>query len=365
MTKISQLKDYMRSNDVSLIFSDNPDTVAYYTDYFSNPHERLLALVVFNSKTVLIVPKLEENEARQSSSVDKVVGYKDDENPWETLEKLVKANGLMVTSVGIETDQLVVDRYYQLRHLFPDAVYRSITSDVQNQKVIKSEKEIALMHEAGQLADAALQTGMNELKTGITETEVVAAIEFEMKKRGVSDMSFDTMVLFGDHAASPHGTPGDRQLKPGELVLFDLGVVWKGYTSDVTRTVAYGEVDDEIKAIYSVVLEAQLAAQNGVKPGMTADEVDKSARDIITKEGFGDYFTHRLGHGLGQSVHEFPDIAPGSETVLQKGMCFSIEPGIYIANKAGIRIEDCVTLTDEGAVPFTATSKEWTVVPVK
>lgn len=365
MSKISQLKNYMLSNDISMLFIDSPDTVAYYSNYFSDPHERLLALVVLESETVLIVPKLEENEARQLSSADNVIGYKDDENPWAALEQVIKTNGMTVTSVGIETDQLVVDRYYQLRHLFPEAIYHSVTSDIQNQKVIKSEKEIAIMHEAGQLADAALKTGMNSLRNGITETAVVAAIEFEMKKRGVSDMSFDTMVLFGDHAASPHGTPGDRQLKPGELVLFDLGVVWKGYTSDVTRTIAYGDVDDEIKAIYSVVLEAQLAAQNGVRPGMTADELDKSAREIIDNEGYGDYFTHRLGHGLGQSVHEFPNIAPGSETVLQKGMCFSIEPGIYIAHKAGIRIEDCVTLTDDGAVPFTATSKEWTVIPVK
>ncbi|MCC5890315.1 MAG: aminopeptidase P family protein [Alkalibacterium sp.] len=365
MSKINQLTDYMQENNLSMVFTDNPDTVAYYTNYFSDPHERLLALVVFLDETVLLVPKLEENESRELSSADRVIGYKDEENPWQALQQIIKAQNVLVESVGIETDQLVVDRYYKLRGLLPAAVFHSITSEIQNQKVIKTTEEIDIMHEAGKLADRALEVGMSTLRTGVTETEVVAAIEYDMKKQGVSDMSFDTMVLFGDHAASPHGTPGDRQLKPGELVLFDLGVVWKGYTSDVTRTVAYGDVDDDIKEIYSVVLKAQLSAQDNVRPGMTAEKLDESARNVIEEAGHGDYFTHRLGHGLGQSVHEYPNISPGSETVLKSGMCFSIEPGIYIENKAGIRIEDCVTLTDKGAVSFTSTSKEWTVIPVK
>lgn len=365
MSKISQLREYMHSNSISIVFSDNPDTVAYYTNYFSNPHERLLALIIFENESLLIVPKLEENEARKISSVDKVIGYKDDENPWTAFKEMVTTRNLTVSSVGIESDQLVVDRYYELRRAFPDAIFHSLTSEIQKQKVIKTEEEIAIMHEAGELADQALQTGMHALRNGVTETEVVAAIEYEMKKRGVSDMSFDTMVLFGEHAASPHGTPGDRQLKPGELVLFDLGVVWKGYTSDVTRTVAYGDVDEDIKEIYSIVLKAQLSAQNTVQSGITAGELDTSARSVIEKAGYGEFFTHRLGHGLGQSVHEYPNISPGSETVLKNGMCFSIEPGIYIENKVGIRIEDCVTLTDKGAVSFTSTPKEWTVIPVK
>lgn len=364
MSNIRTLKNYMLEKNLSILFSDYPDTVAYYTGYTSDPHERLLALVVFKDETLLLVPKLEEDEARDLSSADTVIGYKDEENPWSLLEAHLKNQVLTVEAVGIESDHLVVERYYHLRKLFPDVVFHSITSVVQEQKVIKTTDEITLMHEAGELADKALRVGMNYLKTGVTETEVVAVIEYEMKKLGVSDMSFDTMVLFGDHAASPHGTPGGRKLQPGELVLFDLGVVWKGYTSDVTRTVAYGEVSDELKDIYSIVLEAQLAAQNSVREGMTAGELDNTARTIIEEAGYGQYFTHRLGHGLGQSVHEYPNISPGSETALKKGMCFSIEPGVYIEGKVGIRIEDCMVLTDQGAEAFTQTSKEWTVIPV-
>lgn len=365
MSNLRTLKESMKQLNLSMLFSDFPDTVAYYTGYTSDPHERLLALVVYEDETLLIVPKLEENEARNKSSADTVIGYKDEENPWSLLDAHVKSKGLTIESIGIEPNQLVVDRYYQLRKLFPEVIFHSIAKEIQEQKVIKSSDELCLMHEAGQLADKALKIGMNHLKTGVTEAEIVAVIEYEMKKLGVSDMSFDTMVLFGDHAASPHGTPGDRKLKPKELVLFDLGVVWKGYTSDVTRTVAYGEVDDDIKQLYSTVLKAQLAAQNSVKADMTAGELDNTARKIISEAGYGEYFTHRLGHGLGQSVHEFPNISPESETRLKKGMCFSIEPGIYIEGKVGIRIEDCMVLTDQGVEAFTQTSKEWTVIPVR
>lgn len=365
MSNITTLQHYIKANNLSFIFMDHPDSVAYYSHYISDPHERLLALLVFENETALIVPKLEESEAKKASSVDKVIGYKDEENPWELLDSMIKAKNLSVKTVGIETDQLVVDRYYALRGLFSEAFFQSVTEKIQEQKVIKSKEEIDIMHEAGKLADEALEVGMSCLRTGITETEVVATIEFEMKKLGVSDMSFDTMVLFGDHAASPHGTPGNRRLKENELVLFDLGVVWKGYTSDVTRTVAYGKVDEEIKALYSIVLNAQLAAQKAVKANMSAGELDKVARDVIEKAGFGEYFTHRLGHGLGQSVHEFPNISMDSTTILENGMCFSIEPGIYIENKAGIRIEDCVVLTEDGAVSFTHTPKEWTTLPIK
>lgn len=364
MSKTNLLIKQLEQSTISLLFSDNPDTVGYYTGYISDPHERLLALIVFKDETLLIVPKLEEKEAKAFSSADTVIGYKDEENPWSLLEAYLKNKALTIDSVGIEPNNLVVERYYRLRKVFPEVVFHSLTSLIQEQKVIKTSEELTLMHDAGQLADKALQVGMSHLKTGVTETEVVASIEYEMKKLGVSGMSFDTMVLFGDHAASPHGTPGNRKLKPNELVLFDLGVVWKGYTSDVTRTVAYGEVSDEIKDIYSVVLDAQLSAQNSVRAGMTTGELDNTARSIIEEAGYGEYFTHRLGHGIGQSVHEYPNISPGSETDLKKGMCFSIEPGIYIEGKVGIRIEDCMVLTEQGAEPFTHTSKEWTVIPV-
>ena len=177
-------------------------------------------------------------------------------------------------------------------------------------------------------------------------------------------MSFDTIIQSGANAADPHGAPKEDTIKPNELTLFDLGTVYKGYISDASRTVAFGEIDDKLKDIYNVCLEAQLTAQNAAKPGMTAEELDKIARDVITKAGYGEYFIHRLGHGMGQSEHEFPSIMEGNKMELVPGMCFSIEPGIYIPNYAGVRIEDCVYVTDNGVKSFTHTSKELQIIPL-
>ena len=183
-----------------------------------------------------------------------------------------------------------------------------------------------------------------------------------MMKAGIMHMSFDTIVQSGANAADPHGAPLKDLIKPNELCLFDLGVVSEGYMSDASRTVAFGKIDDRSKEIYDVCLEAQLAAQDAAKPGITAAELDKIARDVIDKAGYGQYFIHRLGHGIGQSDHEFPSIMEGNDLVLEPGMCFSIEPGIYVPGFSGVRIEDCVHITDTGCDPFTHTSKELRVI---
>lgn len=365
MKPLNYLLNYMTDQSIDLLYIDNPSTINYLTGFSSNPHERVLALLISESKSALIVPKLEEQEAQENQIINTVISYKDEENPWEKIESYISSLKNQVRSIGIETDYLIVDRYNQLNHLFSDASFYSITSCILDLKVKKSDYELTQMKEAGKFADIALKVGINALVTGVTEDEVVALIEYEMKKLGIKEMSFDTMVLFGDHAASPHGTPGKRRLQPNELVLFDLGVVYNGYTSDVSRTVAYGEVSSELKKLYDIVLHAQKTAQSAVQKGLTTGSIDSIARDIITKAGYGEYFTHRLGHGLGQSVHEYPNIAPETELTIEEKMCFSIEPGIYIKNLAGIRIEDCIVVTESGAESFTQTTKDLITVPVK
>ena len=177
-------------------------------------------------------------------------------------------------------------------------------------------------------------------------------------------MSFDTIVQSGANAADPHGAPTRTKLQPNKLCLFDLGVMYESFASDASRTVAFGKIDDQQQEIYKVCLEAQLKAQAAAKPGVTAEELDHIARKVITDAGYGEYFIHRLGHGLGQSDHEFPSIMEGNKMELQPGMCFSIEPGIYIPGFAGVRIEDCVHITENGCEPFTHTSKELKVIPL-
>ena len=171
-------------------------------------------------------------------------------------------------------------------------------------------------------------------------------------------MSFGTLVQTAEHAADPHGETSNLKIKNNALVLFDLGTMYKGYASDASRTVSLGKPTDHMKKIHAIVLKAQLAAQEAVKPGIRASKIDQTARDIIKKAGFGKYFIHRLGHGIGMSDHEFPSIMQGNEMLLKPGMCFSIEPGIYIPGDLGVRIEDCVQVTDNGCIPLTHTNKK-------
>lgn len=175
-------------------------------------------------------------------------------------------------------------------------------------------------------------------------------------------MSFDTMVLAGANAALPHGTPGLTKIKKGDLVLFDLGVVYQGYCSDITRTIAYGDITDKQAEIYNTVLKAEEAAVSAVKPGVKASELDLTARNIIAEAGYGDYFPHRLGHGLGISVHEYPSMTTTNNLQIKPGMVFTIEPGIYVPDVAGVRIEDDLLVTENGAEILTKFPKSLQIV---
>lgn len=356
--KLKHLTDYMKHSHLDLVYIDDPETVAYFTNFESNPHERIVALFVLQENSFLFTPELEKAEAMGISKVNDIISYKDEENPWDIIRQELKQRNPHIKKAGIGETTLIVERYKALQSMSSCLDFIDITNYLQNIRLVKTEDEIERMKISGKFADKAIEIGYAALKEGITEQEVVAEIEYQLKKLGISEMSFPTMVLFGDHAGSPHGNPGERKLKKNELVLFDLGVVKDGYTSDITRTVAFGEPSKEDQLIYEIVLEAQYQAQNAVKPGITAGKLDEIARSVIEEAGYGNYFTHRLGHGLGRSVHEFPSLAKGNDLVIQEGMCFSIEPGIYIPGKIGVRIEDCVYVTKEGASALTETSKE-------
>jgi Xaa-Pro dipeptidase len=207
-----------------------------------------------------------------------------------------------------------------------------------------------------------VEVGVAALHEGVTEMEVLAKIEYELKKKGISQMSFSTMVLFGEKAGQPHGKPGLRKLQHGDFVLFDLGVVLDGYCSDITRTVAFGDLDEKRREIYDTVLQAQLKALEASKPGTRIGDLDVIARNHITEAGYGDNFPHRIGHGLGIDVHEFPSMSDNNDGVLREGMTYTIEPGIYIDDIGGVRIEDDVYVTADGHETLTKYPKELQII---
>ncbi|MFT8337709.1 M24 family metallopeptidase [Schleiferilactobacillus harbinensis] len=367
MSHLEQLQHWITEQHVDAAYISDPTDINYFTGFYSEPEERVLALFVFpDAAPFLFTPALSVEAVKKAGWTGDVYGYLDQEDPFALIAAHIKERSRTNHAWAIEKDVLPFGRYEAIQREFPDAVFPADASRfIEQLKLIKSPAEIALMEAAGREADECFRVGFDALRTGITEQGVVAEINYAMMKQGVMHMSFDTIVQAGVNAADPHGEPTAAQVAPNELVLFDLGTNHQGYMSDASRTVAYGEPTAKQKEIFDVCLEAQLTAMDAVKPGLTAAELDKIARDIITKAGYGEYFIHRLGHGIGTSTHEFPSIMAGNEMVLQPGMCFSIEPGIYIPGVAGVRIEDCVHVTETGGVPFTHTDKELQVIPVR
>ena len=367
MSHINSVQKWLADNNYDIAYVSDFMDIQYFTGFSSDPIERVLALFIFPDKDPFIfAPALEVEAVKETGWKYPVFGYLDHEDPFALIHDHIVELAGTPQKWAIEKTNLTVEKYASLQKQFPAAeITGNLTPFVEQLKLIKTPEEIKTLEIAGDWADKAFEIGFNALSKGRTEQEVVAEIEYQLKLAGIMQMSFETMVQTGANAAEAHGGPRKELIEPNKLCLFDLGVIYNGYISDATRTVAFGEVSQHAKDVYNVCLEANLTAQAAAKPGITAAELDKIARDIIDKAGYGEYFTHRLGHGMGQSEHEFPSIMAGNDLVLQPGMCFSIEPGIYIPGDVGVRIEDCVHITEDGCLPFTHTSKELTVIPVK
>ncbi|WP_391116399.1 M24 family metallopeptidase [Psychrobacillus sp. L3] len=363
MKKVEKIQSYLQSNNIDAAFITTPDNVFYFTGFRSNPHERLLGVLIFKEATPFIIcPQMEVPDALAAGWTGDIVGHQDTENAWDIVVHTIQSHIGTINTLAIEKAHLSVERQEAIQERIASIQISRIDEKINELRVIKSEDELVNMRKAAELADYAVEVGCKEIAEGKTELEILNAIELAVKEKGASQMAFDTMVLSGPKTASPHGVPGDRKIQKGDLVLFDLGVIYNGYCSDITRTVAFGEPSAEKREVYETVRRAEEAAVNAVKPGITAMALDKIARDVITEAGYGEYFTHRLGHGLGISVHEFPSITGVNEMKLETGMVFTIEPGIYHPEITGVRIEDDVVVTEDGVEVLTKFPKELIVL---
>ncbi len=363
MSKINQISTYLKEHNIDAAFITTPDNVFYVSGFRSNPHERLLGVLVFqDAEPLMILPQMEVPDAKNAGWNFDVVGHQDTDQPWQLLKQAIENKKITPSQIAIEKSHMTVERLEAIQELYPDVTFTRLDDQLNSMRVVKDANELAILREAAAYADYAIEVGVSEIAEGKTELEILTAIELALKKKGISHMSFDTMVLSGPKTASPHGKPGDRKIQKGDLVLFDLGVIYKEYCSDITRTVAFGEPSTKQKEVYETVRKAEQAAVDAVKPGAKAMELDKIARDIITEAGYGEFFTHRLGHGLGISVHEFPSVTGNNEMELIEGMVFTIEPGIYDPSITGVRIEDDVVVTKDGVEVLTKYPKELVIV---
>ncbi|MBS4173811.1 Xaa-Pro peptidase family protein [Bacillus sp. FJAT-49736] len=361
--RLQSLTEWLKTQNIDAAFITSSENVFYLSGFNSNPHERLLGVAVFQEKEpFLICPSLDVHDAKQSGWEYEVIGCSDTDNAWDILAKNMKDRVPNIQVLALEKENVNIERYEEIMKRFTSVSFVAAEEKLRELRLVKDEKEKSILKKAAEYADFAVQVGINEIAEGKTELDIIAAIEYELKKKGISKMSFDTMVLTGNNAASPHGNPGLTKVKKGDLVLFDLGVIYEGYCSDITRTVVYDHINDEQHKIYHTVLKAEEEAVKAVKPGVKAKELDQLARDIITEAGYGEYFTHRLGHGLGIGVHEYPSVTNTNELVLKEGMVFTIEPGIYVPGVAGVRIEDDVFVTKDGVEILTSFDKSLQIV---
>lgn len=351
--RIDSLKAAINSVDEALLIT-NEVNIGYFTGFFHSEG----ALLVTQDKTWLLVDFRYHEAAQKKSHACEVICF---QRLSDELIKLMKE--VQIASLRIEIAYLSVERYLFFKKKFAEEGIEVLTDNALDEKIaslriIKDETEIEKLRKAQQIAEKAYLELLNDVKPGITERMLAAKMEFLMKTYGAEDKSFDLITITGKKTSLPHGVPSDDVVREGDFVTFDFGAIYEGYHSDTTRTVAVGHADDDMQKIYQIVLEAQLKALTVVKAGVAASEVDKTARDIITSAGYGKYFGHSTGHGVGLDIHENPAVSTRSEAILQAGMIITDEPGIYLPNQFGVRIEDMLCVTESGYENFVTLPKE-------
>lgn len=264
--------------------------------------------------------------------------------------------------VGFEAEHMTVAFHRDLSGALPDLELVPLGADMEDLRRCKDSTEVSLLSRCAAIASAALLESLAQLKPGVVERDIALALEFAMKRQGAEEKSFDFIVASGERGALPHGRASDKCIQRGELVTIDFGAVYGGYCSDETVTVAVGEANGKQREIYGVVKDAHDMAIKAVRPGVPLKELDAIARGHIDARGYGAYFGHGLGHGVGLEVHEKPTVSFRSEDLAEEGMVITIEPGIYIPGWGGVRIEDTVLVTADGCRVLTQVNKELQVV---
>ena len=288
-----------------------------------------------------LVPSLYENVIQGLP----VTFWRDGENPYAKLSAVMRELGINDGKILIE-NTMRADWLIEVMRISRIEPY-PLSSLMRELRMRKDREEIKLMERAAEVADEVFEEILSWDLVGMTERELALKIELAIRERS-DGISFEPIVASGENGANPHHEPGNRRLKKGDMVILDYGARWKGYCSDITRTIALGEPEEKLVEIYEVVKEAQERAFQTVMEGVKAKEIDGVARGTIEKAGYGRFFTHRTGHGLGLDVHEEPYIGPDGEVVLGSGMTFTIEPGIYVPGLGGVRIEDDVVVEEKG-----------------
>ncbi|MBE4910463.1 aminopeptidase P family protein [Bacillus luteolus] len=350
MLKLEKLRESFKNHSVDGLLITNAYNRRYMTEFTGTAGVALVS----ETKAVFITDFRYVEQANKQIEHFEIVQHK-----GPIIEEVAKQAAEMgLKKLGFEQDDLTFATYKAYEKEV-NAEFVPVSGAIEKLRLIKSESEIKILKEAAEIADAAYSHILKYIRAGITELDVSNELEFFMRKNGAISSSFDIIVASGYRSALPHGVASDKIIEKGDFVTLDFGAYYKGYCSDITRTLAVGEPSEELKKIYNIVLEAQLRGMAGIKPGMTGKEADALTRDYITEHGYGEYFGHSTGHGLGMEVHEQPSLSVKADSaVLEPGMVVTVEPGIYVAGLGGVRIEDDTVITPNGNESLTYSTKE-------
>ncbi len=351
MEKINELQKFLKNSHEAILIH-SPENRRYFTDFPSSDGYLVVtkddAVLFTDSRYIEAAQKtIKACRAQLLTRLSSEVKIHFEENHIE--------------KVYTETERLSVALLSQFKKIFSPIKItpsRKLDNAINNMRSVKENSEIECIKKAQSIAEEAFEHILTFIRPGVTEKRIALELDFYMLSHGAEALSFETIAVTGKKTSMPHGVPDDTVVENGDFITMDFGAVYNGYHSDMTRTVAVGEVSAEQRKIYEIVLSAQKASLEALKKGIPCKCADATARDIIKNAGYGDYFGHGTGHGVGIEIHELPNLSPRSDAILQVGNVVTVEPGIYIPNKFGVRIEDMALITENGFENLTNTPKE-------
>jgi len=342
-------------------------TLTYLTGLHFHLMERpVTALFIPGKPPIIVMPELEIAKLTSLPFIVQAFPYGEDPETWSVVfEQAALAAGINGRKIGVEPTRMRLLEYRYLKDAAPQARYLHADECLAQLRMRKDPIEITAMRKAVDIAQRALQATLPSIGAGVSEKQIAAELTIQLLQAGSEpEFPFAPIVSGGPNSANPHASPTDRPLQLGDLLVIDWGAIYDGYVSDLTRTFAIGQVDDEYTQIARIVAEANAAGREIAGPEIGAEEVDRAARDVIERAGYGAYFIHRTGHGLGMEGHEPPYIRAGNSLSLLEGMTFTVEPGIYLPGRGGVRIEDNVVITLDGAESLSNLPRELISLPI-
>lgn len=358
--RVERVQEMMRRQGLDLLILGPTANMYYLTGLKTAADERLQALAVpAEGPPVLLLPAMYEKEARAKVKEGFQEGF--ELHAWSDGEDPL---GLLAGALAKKQGRAAVDDRMWAAHLLavmralPGLKFTSAAPVMMHARRVKEPEELARLKEAGTLADRVMAEVREAIRPGVAERELAFFIERRIRELGAEDVSFRPIVASGPNGANPHHVPGERRLAAGDFVVVDFGAVLKGYCSDITRTFSLGGAGAAMKEAYRAVQDANEAGFAAARAGIPCEEVDRAARAVIEAAGYGEFFIHRTGHGIGLDVHEEPYLVAGSAEPLEPGMVFSVEPGIYLPGRFGVRIEDIVAVTEDGPVRLNSFPRE-------